>query len=250
MKLDDFVTVKPFDRSEFSVMASLREAFYQTLSTHFFKAVGAWLLLYVVAVLFMHKAVSDLVSFLAMIAVSVAWYRFLAYGEEIPWIRLWKKELWFLLIMILVGLVMMLAMGVAVGGFILLYKLGFGDVFVWIGAALCGVILLWTMPYLSMYMGLVALGFSGHLNKVREIVHPMPMSLWGGYILLMVIQTMIVLVVTLLAGLIFKDIQGVEIIGTVLSYLFTGITVAFTSHLLYVRATFQNPEEEEMKTTP
>jgi hypothetical protein len=244
MMIDSFLSIKPFDRADFSVIVSLKEALSQTLSTHYFKAVGVWLLLYIVAAIFLPEGSAMFVDFIGMVWVNVAWFRFLGYGEEIPLIRFGKKELWYLVMALAVGMVAGLVVSIPLGAILFLDN-GNGGVILWAGLSALGALFLYIIPYMHLYFGLLALGFRGHFHKVKEIVRPMGFSMWGGYIAIMLVSIVVNFAVKIIAASLFEGTHGIQHIVGLLGFLTTGITATFTSHIIYIRASYKKPDGDD-----
>ena len=81
--------------SGFSAVESLREGFYRTLTLQYLRVISAWFIVSLTLHL-LNPLIAQIGSLFIMSAVSVAWYRSLAFQEEAPFLRFSKSELVYL----------------------------------------------------------------------------------------------------------------------------------------------------------
>ncbi len=222
--------------SGFSAVESLREGFYRTLTLQYLRVISAWFIVSLTLHL-LNPLIAQIGSLFIMSAVSVAWYRSLAFQEEAPFLRFSKSELVYLFYTIFIGMTV-LFLGLITS--IITARLGM------IGLSFGGLFLtglfFWCMPFIFVFLGLVAMGFDGSsvLKDVKNIVLPIHFQLLIIYLSLIVLNTCVVV------GLVFliKDFGPTFLLEGVimmLQFLFAGILNTFTSHIIYTRCSYEKP---------
>ena len=231
--------------SQFSVIASLREAFSKTLSREFIKLIWPAYLI-IMAISLLNFEAGQFSNFFATIAVTTAWLNHLNFAEPLQ-LTFRKRELrytgWMLIIAFATGTALTLFM-LCLSAFL---KIGFPDFIMYglLGYAFILTLLL-IYPFMELFISLIALDYrhQGLLKCVKEMILPIYGKLVGGYFFIWILKGA---AMALIVNIFNFPMTGNEessfaltifslLILTALNYLAGGISAAFSSHILYSRA--------------
>ncbi len=221
----------------FSLRESFKEAFSRPFTAGYVRAAMGW---FVLSVIFhsIHPFVGQLGSIITMTGVSVVWYRSLAFQEQSPLLRFSKREGIFLFYSLFM---MMVALLIGLGITFVAARFGVA------GLSLAGLLMtgasFWFMPFVFVFLGLIAMGFDDNrtIGFVKGIVLPIHLQLLFGYMSILLFHTCVVVGVALMrVDLGFFSILF-DIIFIALEFLFAGVMVTFTSHVIYTRCRYEKP---------
>lgn len=228
------------DTSGFSLRQSFEEAIQKTFASDYLHVCTPWfalaLSLHIVTPFLFSRGyvVIDIItSFFIMAAVSVSWYKRLAFQEHTKTLTFGKDEKAFVIYSVAAGMALILA-----GGLLFLVGTVIGGAFFTLMAAIA--FCLWGAPFLCVFLGLIAMGFDDKrtLGFVFNIVKPIHTELFFGYLTFFIFELCVSLgAATLMLHWMSPMIFG--IIALILRFLFTGILITFTSHVIYTRCVFE-----------
>ncbi|MBX9977246.1 MAG: hypothetical protein K2X98_03240 [Alphaproteobacteria bacterium] len=231
------------DTKDFSVRKSFEEAIQKTFASDYVRMCAPWfilaLIIHIAAPLIfstIYFIIEIIASFFIMASVSVSWYKALAFQEHTKALTFGKNEKAFVIYSIAMGFSLVVA-----GALIFLVGTTMGASFLslMIVVAFC----LWGAPFFCVFIGLIAMGFDDKrtLSFVFHMVKPVHSELFFGYLALFIFELCVSLgVATLMLG--WMNIIVFGIIALTLRFLFTGILVTFTSHVIYTRCAFERSE--------
>jgi|GEM_PF-4993911 len=194
----------------------------------------------------------SLLSGLGVAAVSVGVYRRLSLQEKPGLFHLGMREFWYFILPFLYLIPVAIIGGIL---FWLVTLLGLGVVAVIAGVLLMIALIFVFPPYYMLFMSLVSFDMKQKERwaVTRAILSGMPVSVWVGYIVLMLLAMVLVFAAMLPLGLVATTMavtaaaegaasnpMGIVIAGGLLNLIMTflnvGLFVSYTGHILKVRA--------------